>query len=264
MIGQRKLQEKLNTVTIDSFPKSLILQGESGCGKHLFCSLLEQKFVDYPFIYVGGKITYEFVEDVYLSLTPSFYIIDGNKLNDREQNILLKVFEEPPKNAWVIILTTTSAKIIPTILGRAVVWVFEPYTKEELKQFLGENDESLLEFVTTPGQTLGLTKTDINEINKLCNLIVDKIGVASVSNTLSLSNRFKFNNSKKSNVDGIEFSVFFKMLRATLVDRIKSDIHIEYVDMYKLTNEVLYELSVPNVNDRMLFENYLLRLKYIK
>ena len=264
MIGQIKIQEKLNTVTIDDFPKSLILQGESGCGKHLLCSLLEEKFVDYSFIYVKDKITYEFIEDVYLSLVPSFYIIDSNRLSDREQNILLKVFEEPPKNVWVIILTTTSAKIIPTILGRAVVWVFEPYTKDELRQFLGENDESLLEFVTTPGQVLGLTNTDINEINKLCNLIIDKIGVASVSNTLSLSNRFKFNNSKKNNEDGIEFSVFFKMLRASLVERIKADIHIQYVDMYQLTNEVLHSLSVPNVNDRMIFENYLLRLKYIR
>lgn len=264
MIGQKKLQEKIEKITLDSFPKSLVLQGESGCGKHLICSLIENKFSNCDFVYVKDKISYDFVESAYLIATQTFYVIDGNKISDKEQNVLLKLFEEPPINVRIIILTTTSAKLIPTILGRAVVWSFENYSKDELKEFLGEKDESLLEYVTTPGQLLNLINCNIDEIVKLCDLIIDKINVAAVSNVLSLSNRFKFVNSKKNNETGLDFKVFFMILRKTLVEKIKQNpINIKYIDMYKLTNNTLKVLTLSTINDKMLFENYLLKLKAI-
>ena len=61
MIGQKKLQDKLNSLSINDFPKSLILQGELGCGKHTFCKLIEEKFSDWKFVYVSDKINYDYV-----------------------------------------------------------------------------------------------------------------------------------------------------------------------------------------------------------
>ena len=44
IIGQDSLISKINNLTLDSFPRSIILVGEKGSGKHLICSYISQKF----------------------------------------------------------------------------------------------------------------------------------------------------------------------------------------------------------------------------
>ena len=41
MIGQHKLVEFINKLTLDSCPRSMILNGEFGSGKHTLCELLK-------------------------------------------------------------------------------------------------------------------------------------------------------------------------------------------------------------------------------
>ena len=43
MVGQIQLTNKLNNITLDNFPRSLILFGEDGCGKHTYCNLISNK-----------------------------------------------------------------------------------------------------------------------------------------------------------------------------------------------------------------------------
>lgn len=262
MIGQKKLQYKLNSTTIDNFPKSLILHGESGCGKHTFCKLIEEKYSDWKFVYISNKIDYDFIESVYLMTSPTFCIIDGNRLSEKEQNVLLKLFEEPPANINIIILINVLAQLIPTVVGRAVVWSFEPYSLDELKCFSNEKNCDILLYATTPGQVNEIVENNLEDVIKLCDLIIDKISVASISNMLSLSNKFKFNNSKKNNEKGITFSLFFRVFKAVLMKRIYSDSNIKYVNAYKLVSDTFKYLNT-SVNDRMLFESFLFELKFL-
>jgi DNA polymerase-3 subunit delta' len=57
------------------------------------------------------------------------------------QNLLLKVVEEPPGGAVFIFTVTDTAKILPTILSRAVTVNVFPATENEADRFLTENTD---------------------------------------------------------------------------------------------------------------------------
>ena len=123
----------------------------------MFCKLISDKFNDWEFVYVDYKLNYDFVENCYLSIIPTFYVINADNISEKEQNVILKIFEEPPNNINIILLSSSSTLLLPTILNRAVVWEFDLYSKETLKSFNNEMSDSVLDLVSTPGQLLELT-----------------------------------------------------------------------------------------------------------
>ena len=258
MVGQDRLVEQLNNTDIKDFPKSLILCGEVGCGKHTFCSLIEEKFTDWSFRYVDTKVDYDFVESCYLMTVPTFYIINSDNLTEREQNAILKLFEEPPSTANIILLSSSLSLLLPTIINRAVVWQFEKYSKEILKQFLNDTDVSALELVSTPGQLIGLTNGNYYDMLKLANLIIDKISTACISNALSLSKKFLLTKEDK---EGFDIIVFTRLLRKLLFDRVKDSVSTKYVKAYGVTNEFYRNLLVAQLNKKNLFQGFVLSLK---
>lgn len=258
MIGQDKLVNQLNNLNINDFPTSLILCGEVGCGKHTLCSLIQNKFSNWEFNYVECKIDYDFVESCYLSSIPIFYIINSDKLSEREQNAILKLFEEPPSNVHIIFLSSSLALLLPTIINRAVVWTFDKYSRETLKSFLGDSDSSILDFATTPGQVLGLTNGNYQNIIDLANLIIDKVNFACTSNVLSLTKKF---NLTKDDVSGFDVVVFTRIMRKLLFNRVKDNDSIKYINAYFVTNEFYKNLLVSTYNKKYIFQEYILSLK---
>ena len=67
------------------------------------------------------------------------YIIDeADKLTVQAQNALLKTIEEPPAYAVVILLTSNSDALLPTILSRCVQLNIKPVQDKVLKRYLME------------------------------------------------------------------------------------------------------------------------------
>lgn len=258
MIGQKRLQEKLNSCSIETFPKSLILSGDVGCGKHLFCSMIEEKFSSWRFQYINSSINYSFVENCYLLATPTFYILNADILTEREQNVLLKLFEEPPENINVILLSTNPEILLNTIVNRAIIWEFEKYTYEELTNFLQLKNPALLTLVTTPGQLISLSDENVEAMINLSNLIINKINNASVSNTISLSNKF----FGEENKDQFDILIFIRLFRKIFLQKIEESDNAKYLLGYEITNNFYNNIiKIKNINRRYLFENFILELK---
>lgn len=65
------------------------------------------------------------------------YIIDeADKMTEQAQNALLKTIEEPPAYAVIILLTSNSSKLLPTILSRCVSLNLKPVASEDIKAYL--------------------------------------------------------------------------------------------------------------------------------
>lgn len=65
------------------------------------------------------------------------YIIDeAEKMNIQAQNALLKTLEEPPEYAVILLLTTRSEAMLPTILSRCVVLNTKPVPDDIIKNHL--------------------------------------------------------------------------------------------------------------------------------
>ena len=260
MIGQNKLLSKLNKLEFDDFPSSLILLGKLGCGKHTLCKEIHNKYVGYDMNYVHDKINYNFVESCYLSVIPTFYIIDAVNLSAREQNAILKLFEEPPQNSKIIILTTNLNGLLNTIINRAVVWEFEKYSDEELSQFMIDDDKLILKYARTPGQVKTMSSDKLHQMINLAQLMIDKINRAYIANVLSISDRFNF---KELTEDKFDVSIFMDILKYVVVDNIKTNPSDKLIQIYCITNEYINALSIQNLNKKYSFEKFLLDFKEI-
>ena len=68
-----------------------------------------------------------------------FLIDDADKLNEPSANALLKVLEEPPPTAHLILLTARPAMLLPTIRSRCQIIRFAPLVSEEIEKYLIDN-----------------------------------------------------------------------------------------------------------------------------
>ncbi|MBI3122879.1 MAG: hypothetical protein HYZ10_00610 [Ignavibacteriales bacterium] len=66
-------------------------------------------------------------------------ILDSEFMNDQAQNALLKSLEEPPLGIIFILLTSQKEKLLPTIVSRCREIIFEPLSKDAVRQILINN-----------------------------------------------------------------------------------------------------------------------------
>ena len=155
-------------------------------------------------------------------------------------------------------LAETDIGLLQTILNRCQIWYLQNYTKSFLKQFVTDN-EFVLEIANTPGQVIQLNNSPITDMIELADRMLDKIHVASVSNTLSISDKVSFkDDNKKFNV-----LMFSKLLLNRIVNRSKSSSDKKYYNSYYLTSELVKKLQVKNLDQKSLFEKYLIELRTI-
>ena len=109
-----------------------------------------------------------------------------------------------------------------------------------------------MEFTTTPGQVIGLTCGNYQDMIELSNLIIDKIGVACISNALSLTKKFILT---KEDVNGFDIIVFIRLMRKILFDRILKSSSKKYIDAYNITYKFYKDLLVVQYNKKYLFQN---------
>ena len=73
------------------------------------------------------------------------YIIrDAGKMNASAQNALLKVLEEPPRHAVLILTAENPSELLPTVRSRCVEWILSP-GEERLDEKAEERARALLD-----------------------------------------------------------------------------------------------------------------------
>ena len=255
ILFQDELLNTINNYTLSNLPHSILLTGESGCGKHTLCNYIAEKF-NLPMEDISDKLSLDLLSELNLKPLSKIYLIDSLKINIKDQNMILKFVEEPPENCYIIILTPYKRLLLNTIVNRCIQLDFKAYTKEELTTFTSNN--KILNLIKTPGEVELFNNIDIDEITNFIYKILDKINVASFPNTLSISNKIAFNNEK----DKYNFNAFINVLLQCAFNT--SYKYADGVDVYNLTNTLVKNLTQPNINKRHLFEHYLCELWELK
>ena len=132
IIGQDKLLNYIDSKRRDTFPRSLILLGESGCGKSTVINYISDK-LNLPLIDITDNINIDFITSLYEKPEPYIYTIKASNITIKEQNALLKFIEEPLKNSYVIIEVENLNQILATVYNRCQVLKFVPYSKKILQ-----------------------------------------------------------------------------------------------------------------------------------
>lgn len=267
MIGQKKLLDKIKNIdSLDEIPKSIIIQGESGSGRHLFVDKLFNKF-DVGIINVDFEFSQELLDYMYVLSVPRVYVIDLDKLGEhkrveRFQNTILKFLEEPPDFAWIVILTENLENVLYTIKNRCRIYKIIPYSIDELRQIATSNDKSytdnVLKLLRTPGNIINKDISQLNDLFTLSKNVVNSIGVANPSNALSIRDKF-FKDDNPLDLD-----MFINILLNDFFTEYKdSNYNNKYFEAYRLTTQLKKDLRVLGVNKKYLVDNYLISLKDI-
>jgi len=138
------------------FAKVLVCENNSGCGNCPRCKQFEAGTVsDFQVIdlslnkdgeqkdSISVDETRSLIGDIFLkpfTADKKIYIINNaDKMTVQAQNALLKIFEEPPSYAVIILIVSNISNILTTILSRGVQVRFNPLPPKEIRKYLEKN-----------------------------------------------------------------------------------------------------------------------------
>lgn len=258
MLGQDKISKSLLRPIV-KLPKSILLVGEQGCGKHTIVQeISEMNNIDV--LDITEKLSLDYINEILVCPLQHIYLINATNITEREQNVILKLVEEPPMSATIILICENKTSLLETIINRCSVFTFESYSKELLSTFIEdkEQEDLILSLCTTPGQIIATHSKNIQELKDLCEKFVTRLNVANFQNTLTISNKINFSDE----YDKFDLIILFRMLINVLISKIKtnedSELNRLYTNMYCKTNQFINRLLKDSrLNKQQLFDNYL-------
>lgn len=257
IVGQKKLLARLNTYTVDTFPRSVLFVGEKGAGKHLIASYVQKEIIKFPLIDLTTTISDEVIDNIYRNPNPAVYLIDMSEMMEREQNILLKFIEEPLNNAFIILLCESKNFVLNTVVNRCVIFELEKYSREELETFVEDKDKNLmLQLLRTPGQILNTNISNISEILNVCEKIATKMNAANYSNALSICDKINY----KDEYDKFDLILFMDCLNFTLFSNYQTTNNKNIYEMYCVTRDKRKKLLDKRLNKQSFMYNLISKL----
>lgn len=212
LIGQDKLYNQLLSATQQGFPKSSILIGPNGCGKHTLASWLAIELQS-DLVFFDLKADLESINDLDYSTKPTLLVLDLTEVVEKQQNQFLKLVEEPPKNTRVLILTVSEANVLPTLLNRCVKFYFAEYASETLmKLYPNIHDPEIFYICRTPGQLLDIEPGQIKKLHEDCLNFISFLHTKTFAEAISLSTAVNY----KEDYNKYDFEFFLKGLETAV------------------------------------------------
>lgn len=278
MIGQKELLARLSTeIKNDTFPRFSIIVGKKGSGKKLLArDVIPSMFPDSDIVYTLPDVKIETVREMIKQANKitrrAFYIIpDADNMSGAAKNALLKITEEPPRNAYFIMTLQDTSTTLTTILSRAVVIRMEEYSAQDIGDFYKENYEDsidgiVLDVCETPGDVVAMKEKGIYNFYDFVTKVVDNIAQVSKANALKITSQMRLKATDEENPDKYDLALFWKCFLRICVQRMKTtnkkDV-LRYADAIKLTSKSLQELRVTGINKTALFDLWILDIRDI-
>ena len=137
MIGQKRLLSKIDRIK-DNFPRFCIIVGDKGSGKKEICKYISN-LLNTSCMYFDSKIdeVRRVIDMAYQQNNLMLYVFpDADSMSVAAKNSLLKVTEEPPKNAYFIITLNNLQNTLETIQSRGMVFKLDPYERNDIRDYI--------------------------------------------------------------------------------------------------------------------------------
>ena len=265
-------------IEFNTVPRFLILTGVKGSGKYTLAKWFTKQmkaFLVEPELSVDA--VREVVKNCYKCSGDTVYIFrDADRMSAAAKNALLKVTEEPPRQAYFVLTVQNAENALETLRSRGTVIPMAPYTmqqrQEYLDSFLEKSAKSLdgaaRSLIVCAADNLGQVERyaamDVKELSDFCNLVVDKIGVVTGVNAFKIGQRIKI----KEDGDGYEPDLFFQMLNHILMRRImESDGYSDsrvYAKMLRICSKYAQELTLVGVKKDATLDMWILEMREVE
>lgn len=265
MIGQKKLLNIIdNQIESNQFPKFSILLGEIGQGKKRLSKHIANR-IGCDLVLFGNKIedVRNCIEMAYTQTEKILYVIDGfDEMSIGGKNALLKLIEEPPHNAYIVILVRLKENLLETIISRGQLYELEQYTTEELIEFLEkkgvDNTEKYLIVCDSPGSIEKALDSNIDDILDLSKRVVDYIDKVTLANLLKVTKEIKL----KEKDNGYDAGLFLNSLQNQLFSRMKTEKQLEervkLVEFSGIVSKAKKDLFAKSLNKLMIIDQLLI------
>jgi len=264
MIGQDRLINHFNNLTLDTLPHSLMIVGDNGSGRHTLCNELASR-LQLSIVNLNDKINAEMIELVNNIKEPTLCIIPGEQISFNEESVLLKFIEEPLPNLFIAVLCNSTNQMLPTIKNRCSVYMLDKYTGDVLKYFYdnsenksfhsAEQEKIALSVINTPGKMILWNNLQFDKMSILATQIFDLIPKANIANILNIPTKIDFEGNDKFPVEPF-VSVLLNVAYTRVIDN-----KTNATQHFTLTKKLISDLSIPNINKQKLFEHFLYTLK---
>lgn len=269
MIGQEHNLCYIHMMVVNGFfPRFLTIAGPKGSGKKTLAKHIGELYKN---SYVAPDVKISTIRDIidnsYKQKTEMVYIIpDIDGMSKEAQNAILKVTEEPPNKARFVMTVEDMNNILSTIKSRAMTLFMEPYSKDELLDYITSiiktNDTDLmLDVCETPGEIDTFIKCGGEEFYNFVDKVVDNVGNVETSNALKILLQLDMKDEGK----GYDVPMFLKVfMRCAFVKSQKTKDRFEafdYLRMMPPTSEALTRLKVRGANKNMILTDWIFNIR---
>lgn len=239
MVGQLNIVNQIKHLKNNNkLPRFILLQGAEGYGKKTLCKEIG-KMCGFDVVLFGNKVDElrDCIDLAYKQKEPIIYVLqDSDTMSLAAKNSILKLVEEPPVNAYIIMLCENEQSILPTIISRAFFIKMEPYNIDDLLTYTKQKDtaftDNQIEVITkicdSPGMINKLIECDTEEILTFCEKVVDNLCTVTLSNALKISKKVKLTASS----EGWDVKLFLNCLQYFTHEAFKKTKCDKYCELY--------------------------------
>lgn len=269
MIGQTST---LNTVDYwiktDQVPRFMIISGAIGSGRTTISKEIAKRMRAYVIeCELSVDAVREAVKNCYKCSGNTVYLFkDADKMSTAAKNAMLKITEEPPRQAHFIVTVQNPENMLETLRSRATNLQMAPYSAEELDIFYHDythkRNRLIREVCDTPGLMLEMEKIDVEELLEFCNTIVDNIQTVTGVNAFKIVQRIKL----KEDGNGYDPELFFHCMKYALLQRIHNDEYtmeerLKFSRMLMTTCQYHREFNITGVKKDAALDMWVLKMR---
>ena len=270
MIGQKQLLEIISQqIELEEFPRFSIIVGPEGSGKKTLTMSIAYA-LDCQRVFIEPKVdaVRDMIHNAYVISTPTMYVILDGNMSITAKNALLKICEETPKNAYIVMLTSDSNTILDTLKSRAEMYHMQPYTPKELLEYANvsmDEEDIVVDLCETPGDVDKLVFTGVREFYDFVEKVVDNIAQVSGANALKITDSIDVKNNDAEKYDMTLFVRAFKSVCGREMKRAvaKNDIEMQmyYSAGIKIATTTLNRMKVQGINRKSLLDIFILDIR---
>lgn len=268
MIGQTNILNNVDYwIQTNTMPRFIIISGGKGCGKTTIAKEIARRMKAYL---VDCDLTVDAVRgavtNCYKCAGTTVYLFDNaDKMSTAAKNAMLKITEEPPRQAYFIVTVYNSENMLETLRSRATNIQMAPYSREELDLFYHDYTNKMNSLIRdvcdVPGMMLEMEKIDVEELVEFCNTIVDNIQKVTGVNAFKIVQRIRI----KDDGQGYDPELFFHCLKYVLIHRIKeeynAELRLKLANMLKITCKYHQEFNITGVKKDATLDMWVLEMR---
>lgn len=262
MIGQHQLLSTIkNQVNNKTYPHFALFCGERGSEQMELCSELSKLLHADMFLFSSSiEDIRELIDTVYSNLADIrlYVIVNADAMSNNAKNALLKIAEETPKNAYIVMLLDDINNTLDTIKSRAIVYTMESYSSKQLLCYCNQKKytvpNEILSICSTPGELDIVTKYNMTEFTQFTRKVFENIHHVQGANAFKIEQKLNLSDDSTK----YDLRLFWKLyiyLCYTYIDQ------TQYAEAIKITSYHLRQLRINGINKSMLTDMWILAIR---